>query len=56
MGTRAERTRVGVLGPRLVTKGAGSLTTGRHCRPTLAQINREGQTQSGGERGRQSSG
>ena len=35
MGTRAERTRVGVLGPRLVTKGAGSLTTGRPCGPTF---------------------
>ena len=33
---------------------AGSLTTGRHCGPTFGQINREGRTQSGGERGRQS--
>ena len=28
----------------------------RPCDPTFAQINREGRTQSGGERGRQSSG
>ena len=31
-------------------------TTGRPCGPTFAQINQEGQTQSGGERGRQSAG
>ena len=36
--------------------GAGSLTTSRPCGPTFAQINQEGQTQSGGERGRQSTG
>ena len=36
--------------------GAGSLTTSRPCGPTFAQINREGQTQSGGEQGRQSAG
>ena len=57
MGTRAEKTRVAVAGPRLAecgTKGAGSLTTSRPCGPTFAQINREGRTQSGGERGRQS--
>ena len=29
---------------------------GRPCGPTFAQINREGQTQSAGERGRQSGG
>ena len=59
MGTRSEKTRVAVAGPRLAecgTNGAGSLTTGRPCGPTFAQINGEGQTQSGGERGRQSSG
>ena len=59
MGTREERTRVAVAGPRLVeceTNGAGSLTTSRPCDPTFAQINREGRTQSGGERGRQSGG
>ena len=59
MGTGAERTRVTVAGPRLAEcgmNGAGSLTTGRPCDPTFAQINLEGRTQSGGERGRQSSG
>ena len=59
MGTGAERTRVALAGLRLAefgTNGAGSLTTGRPCGPTFAQINREGQTQSGRERGRQSSG
>ena len=59
MGTGAERTHVAVGGPRLVecgTNRAGSLTTGRPCDPTFAQINLEGRTQSGGERGRQSSG
>ena len=58
-GTEAERTRVAVAGPRLAecgTNGAGSLTTSRPCGPTFVQINREGQTQSGGERGRQRSG
>ena len=57
-GTGAERTHVAVVGPRLAecgTDGVGSLTTGRHCCPTFAQINREGRTQSGEERGRQSS-
>ena len=57
MGTRAERTHVAMEGPRLAecgTNGAGSLTTSRPCSPTFAQINREGRTQSGGERGRQS--
>ena len=37
-------------------KGAGSLTCGRPCSPTFMQINGEGQTQSGGEQGRQSGG
>ena len=58
-GTREERTRVAVAGPRLAecgTSGAGSLTTSRPCSPTFAQINREGRTQSGGEWGRQSGG
>ena len=38
MGTRAERTRVAVAGPRLAecgTNGAGSLTTSRPCDPTF---------------------
>ena len=59
MGTRAERTCVALAGPRLVecgTNRAGSLTTSRPCSPTFVQINQEGRTQSGGERGRQSSG
>ena len=59
MGTGVERTRVAVAGPRLAecgTNSAGSLTTSRPCGPTFPQINREGRTQSGGERGRQSSG
>ena len=59
MGTGVERTRVAVAGPRLAecgTNRAGSPSTSRPCTPTFAQINREGQTQSGGERGRQSSG
>ena len=59
MGTGAERTRVAVAGPRLAecgTNRAGSLTTSRPCGPTFLQINREGRTQSGGERGRQSGG
>ena len=58
MGTRVERTCVAVAGPRLVEcgmKGAGSLTTSRPCGPTFVQIGREGWTQSGGERGRQTS-
>ena len=57
MGTGEERTCIAVEGPRLVecgTNGAGSLTTSRPCGPTFAQINPEGRTQSGGERGRQS--
>ena len=59
MGARVERTHDAVKGQRLVecgTKGAGSLTIGRPCGSTLAQINREDRTQSGGERGRQSAG
>ena len=60
MGSRgAERTRIAVAEPRLAECGmnrAGSLTTSRSCSPTVAQINREGQTQSGGERGRQRGG
>ena len=58
-GTGAERTHVAMAGPRLAecgTNGAGSLTTSRPCGPTIAQINGEGRTQSGGERGRQSGG
>ena len=57
MGTGAERTCVAMVGPRLVecgTNRAGSLTTSRPCGSTFVQINREGWTQSGGERGRQS--
>ena len=34
-GTRVERTLVAVAGPRLATKGAGSLTTSRPCGPTF---------------------
>ena len=58
-GTGVERTRLAVVGPRLAEcgmNGAGSLSTSRPCSPTFPQINREGWTQSGGERGRQSSG
>ena len=58
-GTGVERTHVAVAGPRLVecgTNRADSLTASRPCGPTFTQINREGWTQSGGERGRQSSG
>ena len=58
-GTRLERTPVAVAGLRLAECGinrAGSLTTSRPCSPTFAQINREGQTQSGREQGRQSGG
>ena len=50
----AEKTHVAMAGPRLVeyrTNRAGSLTTSRPCGPTFAQINQEGWTQSGGERG-----
>ena len=36
--------------------GAGQAVAGRPCGPTFMQIGREGRTQSGGERGRQSSG
>ena len=59
MGTRVERTRGAVAGLRLVECGTnreGSPSTSRPCNPTFAQINREGRTRSGGERGRQSSG
>ena len=59
MGTRVERTRVAVAGPRLAECGTtweGSPSTSRPCGPTFAQINREGWTRSGGERGRQSAG
>ena len=59
MGTRVERTPVVVAGLRLAecgTNGAGRPSTSRPCGPTFAQINREGRTQSGGERGRQSGG
>ena len=41
-GTRVERTRVAVAGPRLAecgTNGAGSLITSGPCGPTLVQIN-----------------
>ena len=58
-GTGVERTHVAVAGLRLAecgTNGTGSLSTSRPCGPTFAQINPEGRTQSGGERGRQSSG
>ena len=58
-GTGVERTHVAMAGLRLAecgTNGAGSPSTSRPCNPTFAQINREGRTQSGGERGRQSSG
>ena len=59
MGNGVERTHHAVAGLRLEecgTNGAGSPSTSRPCNPTFAQINREGRTQSGGERGRQSSG
>ena len=59
MGSQGGEDSSCVAGPRLVecgTNGVGSLTTSRSCDPTFAQINREGWTQSGGERGRQSSG
>ena len=57
-GTGVERTRVAVAG-RLAecgTNRTGSLTTSRPCGPTFVQINREGWTQSGRERGRHSTG
>ena len=50
----AERTHVAMEGPRLAECGTnreGSPSTSRPCYPTFAQINREGWTQSGGERG-----
>ena len=59
MGTWVERTRVAVAGPRLAECGAnraGSPSTSRPCGPTFAQINPEGRTPSGGERGRQNAG
>ena len=59
MAAGGERTRVAIAGLRLAefgTNGTGSLTTSRPCGPTFAQIIREGRTQSGGERGRQSGG
>ena len=46
-GTGVERTRLAVVGPRLAEcgmNGAGSLTTGRRCGPTFAQIGQEGRT------------
>ena len=58
-GIGVERTHRAVAGLRLAecgTNGAGSPSTSRPCNPTFVQINREGQTQSGRERGRQSSG
>ena len=51
-GTGVERTLVAVAGLSLAecgTNGAGSPSTSRPCGPTFAQINPEGQTQSGGE-------
>ena len=59
MGTGVERTRVAVAGRRLAECGrnsAGSPSASRPCGPTFAQINREGWTQSGGDRGRLSRG
>ena len=59
MGTGVERTHVAVAGLRLAecgTNRAGSPSTSRPCKPTFVQINPEGRTQSGGERGRQNSG
>ena len=41
MGTRVEKTRVAVAGPRLAeygTNGAGSLSTSRPCSPTFAAL------------------
>ena len=58
-GTGVERTRVAVAGPGLVEcgrTGAGSPSTSRPCGHTFAQMNLEGRTWSGGERGRQSAG
>ena len=59
MGTGVERSLVAMAGQRLAEcgmNGAGSLTTSGPCGPTFAQLNPEGQTQSGGEWGRQSGG
>ena len=59
MGTGVERTHLALAGLRLAecgTNGAGSPSTSRPCGHTFAQINREGRTRSGGERGRQSAG
>ena len=59
MGTRVERTHVAVAGLRLEecgTNEVGSRSTSRPCSSTFVQINREGRTRSGGERGRQSAG
>ena len=59
MGTGVERTLVAVAGLRLAefgTNGAGSPSTSRPCGHTFVQINLEGRTRSGGERGRQSAG
>ena len=59
MGTGVERTHMAVAGLTLVecgTNGAESPSTSRPCNPTFVQINQEGQTQSGGEQGRQSCG
>ena len=58
-GTGVERTHVATAGLRLAEcgmNGAGSPSTSRPCNPTFVRMNREGQTQSGGEWGRQSSG
>ena len=59
MGSLGGEDLCGCGGPRLAecgTNRAGSPSTSRPCGPTFAQINPEGRTQSGGERGRQSSG
>ena len=61
MGTRVERTRVAVAGLRLaecrMNEWGRQSDHQQNLRPHIgAQMNREGQTQSGGERGRQSSG
>ena len=59
MGNGVEKTHVALAGLRLAecgTNWAGSPSTSRPCNPTFVQINQEGRTQSGGERGRQSSG
>ena len=59
MGTGVERTHVAMVGLRLAAcgmNGAGSPSTSTPGNPTFVQINREGQTQSGRERGRQGTG